>query len=377
MRALTLHSSLRGDRSFNIGLGLVVLLAAAEVLGAGYYYLGRLRPVHQPAPPAVTAAIPPAPSAHPVKLTVASPVPLPPVAPAISPAIAPSTAALSAADRLVKEATALQQRGDTTTALARLQEASEKDPKNAQILAEMATIYESIQNFQRSAETWHRIVDIGPSAGPAYELAELKLKKGVPLPAGGGPGLAGTASLNAAPKHPDAKGFTAGNMLSISDVEETETPDPDADTNLMLRIALKKQANTVIDHTKVKIQVFFYDTLGGSPKPVLTDADVGYEWLTPNHDWTTTDTETLAVTYVRPKNKALSSEAALTAAAAAIKPARNGRAIVKSTPPPDTGRRKYLGYIVRVYYNDRLQAARANPSKLLTLYPPPSTASSQ
>jgi tetratricopeptide (TPR) repeat protein len=379
MRALTFHSSPHADRSFNIGLGLVVLFAVAEIFSAGFYYLGRMRPVRTVTAPAPAAA--PlrgaAPSAPPVKLTVASPVPLPPVAPAMSPVISPSTAALSAAARLFKEATALQQRGDTTTALARLQEASEKDPKNAQILAEMATIYESIQNFDRSAATWRRIVEIGPSAGPAYELAETKLKTGVPLPSAMGPGLAGTPSLSTVPLHPDAKGFSAGSTLQISDVQETETPDPDADTNLMLRIGVKKRANAVIDHTKVKIQVFFYDTVGESPQPVLTDADVGYEWLTPNHDWANAETETLAVTYVRPKNKVLSSEAALTAAAAAINPAKKGKSMAKATPPADAGQRKYLGYIVRVYYNDKLQAARANPSKLLNLYPPPSTATSQ
>jgi tetratricopeptide (TPR) repeat protein len=374
MRALTLPSSPRADRSFNIGLWFVILFAVAEILGAGYHYLGRMRPVHVATAPAATRTV--APTKPAVKLTVASPAPLPPVAPAISPAISPSTAALSAAERLFKEATALRQRGDTTTALARLQEASEKDPKNAQILAEMATIYESIQNFDRSADTWRRIVDIGPSAGPAYELAKTKLKNGVPVSAGMGPGIAGTPSLTL-PLHPDAKGFTAGSTLSINDIEETETPDPDADTNLMLRIGVKRRAKAVIDHTKVKIQVFFYDTVGENPRPVLTDADVGYEWLTPDHDWTSTDTETLAVTYVRPKNKVLSSEAALTAAAAAINPAKKGKTIAKATPSPDAGQRKYLGYIVRVYYNDRLQAARANPSKLLNLYPPPSTASSQ
>jgi tetratricopeptide (TPR) repeat protein len=371
MRALTLHSSSRGDRSFQFGLGLVLLFALAEIISAGYYYVGRMRPVHVTAAPASVAS-----SAPGVRLTVASPAPLPPVAPAILPAISPSTAALSTAQRLLKEATSLQQRGDTTTALARLQEASEKDPKNAQILAEMATIYESIQDFNRSAATWRRIVDIGPSAGPAYELAQTKLKTGVPLPADIGPGLAGSSSLNTS-LHPDVKGLSPGSTMSISKVRETETPDPDDDTNLTLRIGISKRAKTVIDHTKVKIQVFFYDTVGENPQPVLTDADVGYEWLTPNHDWTNTDTETLAVTYVRPKDKALSSEAALTAAAAAINPTRKGKAISRSTPPPDAGQRKYLGYIVRVYYNDQLQAARANPSNLLKLYPPPSTASSQ
>jgi len=53
-------------------------------------------------------------------------------------------------------------------------------PKNAEVLAEMAMIYETIQNFDRSADTWKRVQQIGPSAGPLYELADMKLKRGVP-----------------------------------------------------------------------------------------------------------------------------------------------------------------------------------------------------
>ena len=39
------------------------------------------------------------------------------------------------------------------------------------ILAELALTYESIQLFDRSNEVWRRLVSLGPSAGPLYELA--------------------------------------------------------------------------------------------------------------------------------------------------------------------------------------------------------------
>jgi tetratricopeptide (TPR) repeat protein len=278
------------------------------------------------------------------------------------------------ADRLLKEATALRERGDTTNALARLQEASEKDPKNAQVLAEMATIYESIQNFDRSNETWRRVQEIGPSAGPLYELADAKLKEGAAATPAPAAAPAGTSSSDAGASRTTTDGVPDGSTLGIAQVMATETPDPDADTNLMLRIAVKKRAGAVIDHTKVKIQVFFYDTVADN-EIRLTDADVSYEWITPDHDWAAADTEVLAVTYVRPKNKALSSEAALAAAAAAVNPAKKGKPY-KPSPPTEAGQRKYLGYIVRIYYNDQLQDKRAEPTRLLNLFPPPFTAPS-
>jgi tetratricopeptide (TPR) repeat protein len=359
MPALTFYSAPRADRGFNIGLGLVIVVAAAELCSFGLFYARAFHPARIAAPPQ-TGASPAA-----VAATRTTPAPPPSVAQtSASPAAAvtPSTAVLSASDRLLKEVAALRERGDTTNALARLQEASEKDPKNAPVLAEMATIYESVLNYDRSNETWRRIQDIGPSAGQVYELAMAKLSKGA----------AATPAALVTPAT-ETEGIPPGAVLGIADITATENPDPDADTNLLVRISVKKKDNTVIDHTKVKIQVYFYDSLANN-EIKLTDADVSYEWLTPNHDWTDANTEVLAVTYVRPKNKALSSDAALAAAAGGVNPARKGKP-TKPSAPPDAGQRKYLGYIVRIYYNDQLQDKRAEPNRLLTLFPPPFTSS--
>jgi tetratricopeptide (TPR) repeat protein len=296
----------------------------------------------------------------------------------------PSANVLSTADRLLKEATLLRDHGDTTNALARLQEAAQRDPKNANVLAEMAMIYESIQLFERSNETWRKIQEMGPSAGALYELADLKLKTGVPAPSNAsiGPGLAGVSPLDAGTTRNDSDGIPDGSTFGITEVTATDTPDADSETNMKLRIGVKVRPNTLVDHTKVKIQVFFYDTVDNK-EVALTDADVSYEWLTPHHDWKDTNPEILAVTYLRPKNKATSSDAALSAAAAAVTPTAAGKKKLTAKKEPATdlpgegGHRKYLGYIVRVYYNDQLQAVRAEPTKLLNLFPPPFTAPSQ
>jgi hypothetical protein len=131
-----------------------------------------------------------------------------------------------------------------------------------------------------------------------------------------------------------------GQTFRITEVTATDSPDPKAEKNMMLKIGVKVRPNTVIDHTKVKIQVFFYDTVENKGV-ALTDARVRYGWLTPHHDWKQAKPETLVVTYLRRKNKGT--------------------------------HRKYLGYIVRVYYNGQRQAVRANPTKLLDLFPPPLT----
>ena len=357
----------RTDKSFQIGLVLVVFFAISEFFFAGFHYLNQMRPAQTAAiaPRAMPAALPSAPpSAPPVALTVASP----------TTALTPATSTISVEDRLRKQADAARESGDTVSALARLNDAAQRDPKNAEVLAEIAMIYESIQNFDRSADTWRRVQQIGPSAGPLYELADMKLKTGVPAASGSTTGSAldagkPSSALDATSVRSSVEGIPTGSTLGITEVTASETPDPDSETNLMLRIAVKKRPSAVIDHTKVKIQVFFYDTVGDNDIK-LTDADVSYEWLTPNHDWADSNSETLAVTYIRPKSKSKSAESDLAAAAAAVNPAKKGKP-VKASPPPEAGTRKYLGYIVRVYYNDQLQDKRAEPSKLLTLFPAP------
>src|SRR5437016_3932487 len=215
---------------------------------ASYCYVSRSHVSQAPLRPGVVAMRTPS-----VSLAIVPPSAneaLPPAAPA----------APSVIDRLLEEATALRARGDTANALARLQEASERDPKNAKVLEETAKIYESIQNIDRSNETWRKIQEIGPSAGASFELADKRLKMGVPTPGVAEAGPPGLSRLDTGSSPVAADTGWGGSTLGITEATVTETPDPDADTNLMLRIGIRKQSKTVIDHTKVKIQVFFYDT---------------------------------------------------------------------------------------------------------------------
>src|SRR6266571_5349700 len=349
------------DRNFSVGLGLVVILGAVEIFSASFYYISRIRAGGTSAQ-SVAATI--------VRRSAASVTPTS-IGRAISQTgMAPSPVP-SLVDRLLTEATELRDRGDTTNALARLHEALERDPKNASVLEEMAKTYESMQLFDRSNETWRKLRELGPSAGAAYELADRRLKPGAPAAAGAG---IANASFDAVASRNDVSGIPEGSTFGITEVKTTETPDPDTETNLMLRIGIKKQPKATIDHTKVKIQVFFYDTVDDKDIK-LTDADVNYEWLTPKHDWTDTNPEILSVSYLRPKNKAISSESALSAAAAAVKVGQKGRT-VKSSASAEGGERRYLGYRVLVYYNDQLQAAQAEPARLLKMFPPSVASSS-
>jgi tetratricopeptide (TPR) repeat protein len=317
-----------------------------------------MQAVRTPAPPVATTIARPAASPASTAIPVAQATQA-----ASSPAPAPQTSP-SLADQLLRKGVELRDRGDTTNALARFEEALDSDPNNVTVLEEIAKTYDAMRLYDKSNEMWRKLHDMGPSAGEAYELADQRLKLGVSTPATTDAGMA-SASLDAT-SHRDIGGNPEGPVMGITEVKVAETPDPDADTNLALRIGIKKQPDAVIDHTKVKILVEFYDTVGDKDVK-LTDADVNYEWLTPKHDWTDTNPEVLSVSYLRPKAGMISSETSLSEAAATVRPGQKGRNSKASSA--DAGKRKYLGYRIRIYYDDKLQAVQAEPSRLLQLFP--------
>lgn len=343
------------DPSFHAALGVIVILAIAEVFFATSYYVGRAR-ANRVSAQAVTATITRAPAASASAPAAAQP--------SVPPAAALSTPPPSVVDQLLREGKEFRERGDTTNALARFQEALDSEPDNSGVLQEMAQTYESMQMFDRANDVWRRIKQISPSDSTTYALADRRLKVGVPAPPtvepGGAPAEADVSSRK------DVGGNADGPMMGISDVKIKETSDPETETNLALEIGIKKQPGTVIDHNKVKILVFLYDVVNDKDIK-LTDADVSNEWITSKHDWSDTNPEVLLVRYVRAKTGGALSESSLSEAAAKVRPGQKGRG---SKGSADIGQRKYLGYIVRVYYGDDLQAVQAEPARLLQQFPP-------
>ena len=356
MRTL-LSRAIQIDPSFHAALGVIVILALGEVFFATSYYVGRARANRvsaQPISTVITRA--PAASSPSAPAPAAAQPSVPPPAPITSPAP-------SVVDQLLRQGKDFRERGDTTNALARFQEALDSEPDNTGVLQETAQTYESMQMFDRANDIWRRIKQISPSDSATYALADRRLKVGVPatpaVESGGAP------AETEVPSRKDVGGNAEGPIMGISDVKTKETPDPDAEANLALEIGIKKQPGAVIDHNKVKILVFLYDIVNDKDIK-LTDVDVSYDWQTSNHDWSGTDPEVLLVRYVRPKTGGALSESSLSEAAAKVKPGQKGRG---SKGSADIGQRKYLGYIVRVYYGDDLQAVQAEPARLLQQFP--------
>ena len=356
MRTL-LSRAIQVDPSFHAALGVIVIIAIAQLFFATSYYVGRARARHVSAQP-ITAPIAPPPAAS----SAAAPAPAA-AQPSVSPAAALSTPPASVVNQLLREGKEFRDRGDTTNALARFQEASDSEPDNTGVLQEMAQTYESMQLVDRANDIWRRIKQISPSDSQTYALADRRLKVGVPAAPTVEPG-SGPAETEV-PSRKDVGGNPDGPIMGISDVKTKETSDPEVETNLALEIGIKKEPGAAIDHNKVKILVFLYDIVNDKDIK-LTDADVSNEWLTSKHDWSETNPEVLVVRYVRAKTGGALSESSLSEAAAKVRPGQKGRG---SKGSADSIQRKYLGYIVRVYYGDDLQAVQAEPARLLQQFP--------
>ena len=359
MRTL-LSRAIQIDPSFHVALGLIVILGAAEIFFAASYYVGRAR-ANRVSAQAIANMVARTPAASPASAYSPAPTGAQPIVPAPAAVTSPAP---SLVDQLLQEGKELGQRGDTTNALARFQEALDSEPDNTDVLKEMAQTYEAMQLFDRANDVWRRIKTISPSDSATYELADRRLKVGVPTAATTEPGP--TNAETDVPPRKDIGGNADGPVMGISDVKTTVTPDADVETNLALEIGIKKEPGAVVDHDKVKILVFLYDIVNDKDIK-LTDADVTNEWLTPKHDWSETNPEVLLVRYVRAKTGGALSESSLSEAAAKVRPGQKGRVSKGAT---NTGQRKYLGYIVRVYYGDDLQAVQAEPSRLLQQVPP-------
>jgi eukaryotic-like serine/threonine-protein kinase len=131
-------------------------------------------------------------------------------------------------------------------------------------------------------------------------------------------------------------GVSQDTTLAITETTLSETADPNAQSHFTLKVGVRPRPG-IQNGDVVRIKVDFYDlTKDNKLKP--TTAQVSYNWLTSERDWTDATPKFLAATYVRPKSQR-----------------------------PSADERRYGGYVVCVYFDGQLQDARASPPDLLTL----------
>lgn len=133
-------------------------------------------------------------------------------------------------------------------------------------------------------------------------------------------------------------GISFDPILAITETTLSQVPDSNAKDHVALKVGVKPRPKTENGHV-VRISISFYDRTGDN-KLVPTNAQVGYNWLTATRDWTDATPKFIAATYVRPKSQQSSADG-----------------------------RRYGGFIVRVYFDGKLQDSRATSAEMLKLFP--------
>lgn len=290
-------------------------------------------------------------------------------------------------EEVIKQAQELRAKGETTAAIARLKDAAHMSPTdNPQIISEMALTYEAMQLPERAIVQWRHLFNMGPSAGAPYYLADAKLKTPLAVPKpeplaeteqsiasvastpeglssyasvneeainenpssttatstdSSGPRIAKALQVDPASAHSDFPGDT---VLRVENLTlDYANHDPQVAQKVVMRMEVKPRPGVMINPNEVKVETYFYDFIGNKDI-VLTNAETNYQWLTADVNWEHGKTEMLQTTYLRMQS---------------------------STSPPPWEKRTFAGYQVRVYYKNELQDSRAEPNRLLQLYPAP------
>ena len=259
----------------------------------------------------------------------AAPSAVPEATPAPAPQISEveKTAQQARLSGLLAEADKLEAGASPGDALVPLEEALDVQPRNAELIARVATLHERLGQTELAQATWQKVVALGPDAGKLFDIAEVRLKL-----------LQGPAADEGMELR-DQIGLQPGSALGVVDLKVKDggtasTPVKD------LRLAVKARPGDPIDARDVRINVTFYETLDGEIVPTMSR--VQSMWFTTPVDWKGEGVEILEVKYEVPR----------------LGP--------DGGPPP-----QFYGYMVNIYHRGQLQETRAEPADLQDLFPPP------
>lgn len=282
----------------------------------GSFALPGATAVPAPAAPAPAAS---AASAAPVVPPASAPMPAsgtlsaaPPVA---NPADPAATMSLQELLDLAKQVRGL---GDMQGALEVLRRADLRFPAQPEVLTEMALCYEQMGLNDKAAGLWRQLSAQDPNrAGGFRDLAQRRLN----APAAGQPAT------------------ESGQVLGLGACRAQRDAAAANGEKVVLRIPILRQGNIQVDPAQVDIDVYFFDRVNGQQVALTIADEPPSTWTAPPVDWGGIGEEPLDVTYFLPT---------LTPGEVAAH-----------------GRRAYHGYVVRLYYQNKLQDVAAEPRDLL------------
>jgi hypothetical protein len=222
-------------------------------------------------------------------------------------------------------------------ALQKLAEAEAQIPQQPFAMAELATQYERVGAREKALSLWTKIHRFGQQAGVYSAAAEAKIGQLAHPPEEAGDALKSTtaATTHAAGSAKPNSTLKFG-KFAIQESSGSTAPKK----HFKLSVPVISLHNGPIEAKDVAIEVQFYDQTRDK-KAERTNANITWNWVSNPTDWADKSPKTLQVEY------------------------RQG------TGRSPNEQRGYYGYVASVYYKDKLQDVRAEPTRLGQQYPPP------
>lgn len=330
------------NKSHHVAQGALYTLAGITVAGV-VWALGLrsgnearqsgVTPVgHEPASPVGVIPPPAPPPSPPATLSTAAPLP----APAPSPVAASQRPLLPAGRELTQpqilEAMEVgrqaRAQGDIQGSLQAFRQADLQQPNHPEILSEMALSYEAMGIMTKAETLWRSIAGMGEAGAGGYaSLAKSKLSGGT-----GRPELTAPAS--------------SGSPVTLGACTIIKDPTVTKGERIAVRVPLIATPGTVIDPAQMDIHVFLFEKVNGERVEQARAAAPTLNWVSAPVNWKDANEELVDVVY--------------------------------DLPPPkpeevrDLGRRTFHGFVVKLFYQNKLAGEQAQPGDLLDFSSQPS-----
>jgi len=247
----------------------------------------------------------------------------------VPPKAAPTSAADMSVEELVELAKQVRGLEDMQGALDVLKRADLQYPNKPAVLAEMAQCYEQMGLKDKATALWKQVESMDPARAAGFtDLAKRRLSAPAASASASGSGFSQITSATDSPK-----------ILTLGACQAMRDPAMTNGEKVTLHIPILRQGNSPVDPAQVDIDVYFFDRVNGE-KIAQTIADEPLtSWSAAPVDWIGIGEEPVDVIYFMP-------------------PLTPGEVTAH-------GRRSYHGYVVKLYYQHKLQDVAAEPRDLL------------
>lgn len=249
-------------------------------------------------------------------------------APAMPPVPVGTTEARRDVNSLLAAAKDLRTAGNTQEALQTLQQADLVSPNHPAVMAETAEVYEQMGLNAKAVDMWRGIQLQGAAkAGQFFDLALRRL--------GNVPGADTVAPLSIG--SPPASDSDKRMRLGACEVKR-DFSVKEGGERFLLRVPIQRTGNKSIDPNAIDLKAFFYYRQNGRTQLDNT-TELIETWQTQPVNWQGTDLEIVDVVYTLPP------------------------------PTPEEAAQRnpktYHGYMLHLYYDNKLQDVAAEPRDLL------------